>query len=170
MIRYPLIAVMILLSLIGSLVSGCSGVGSIPTPVPTIMLPTPGDLLLLGSCEDRSQLETWLQGVMLREQEFWGYVATMEGKSQADLQGDVSRMGVLIAQIGEMPVPDCGAEVHRRVIDTLLEVAIDLQAYINAGDDSGDLPAIMAQAEMLKATLELEIAPFQERLQQQYEN
>lgn len=147
--------------------AGCGGVGvSVTEPPPLTLAPLPTSVVG-GDCTLTSDLETWLQRVSLRHQEFLELIADAGDKTPQQLFAVVQRMYSLAQVIRANPVVDCGQEAQETLLEAMTGAIVLFQPYVNGERDDLDVIIAESQAGFTEATAMLDA--LLERLLAQYD-
>ena len=122
----------ILAALLVVILSACAlgDVDNSAAPPPVTVLPPPA-LDFTGTCDNTKELESWLQTSTLITTDFQTRLNAAAAKSRADAHPDLIYLISARDSAFLAPAPDCAADVHLLLTDTLSRAVLTLQEYVN---------------------------------------
>ena len=112
-------------------------------PAPVTVLPPPA-LNFTGSCNNTKDLENWLQTTTFITTDFQTRLNAAAAKNRADAHPDLIYLISARDSAFLVAAPDCAADVHLLLTDTLSRAVLILQGYVNG--DTSDIASSLAEA------------------------
>lgn len=149
------IAAIILLLLTPVLLAACAigDVASATTAPPPLTIEAPPTIAFSGTCQNRSDLEVWLQITSFLVADFQTTMNTAVAKTPADAYTDVQYLIRLRDSAFQAVTPDCAVEAQNTLSDLMDKAVESFQGYVNGttADITGTIADLNSQFDQVVA-------------------